>query len=157
MRIRVTALSMVMFAMRLGAQGAGTSADVPDSHRPPPGMCRIWIDGVPADRQPAPTDCATAVRRRPANARVIFGEQPAASASAAQPSPPPAAEQPHGDTKAEAVQPKTEVHPPVPPAARTPTVIVPGAPRPSTAHPHPPAGSPAHVSPKPSGHPQFQH
>jgi hypothetical protein len=36
-------------------------------------MCRIWLDGVPADQQPAPTDCATAVRNRPANARVIFG------------------------------------------------------------------------------------
>ena len=45
------------------------------AHRPPPGMCRIWIDGVPAERQPAPTDCATAIRRRPSNARVIFGEE----------------------------------------------------------------------------------
>lgn len=45
------------------------------AHRPPPGMCRIWIDGVPAERQPAPTDCATAMRRRPSNARVIFGQE----------------------------------------------------------------------------------
>ena len=45
------------------------------AHRPPPGMCRIWIDGVPAERQPAPTDCATAMRRRPSNARVIFGDE----------------------------------------------------------------------------------
>lgn len=44
-------------------------------HRPPPGMCRIWINGVPAERQPAPTDCATAMRRRPSNARVIFGDE----------------------------------------------------------------------------------
>ena len=38
-------------------------------------MCRVWLDGVRADRQPAPTDCATAVRNRPPNARVIFGQQ----------------------------------------------------------------------------------
>jgi hypothetical protein len=46
---------------------------VPESHRPPPGMCRIWIDGVPPTHQPAPTDCATAIRKRPLNARVVFG------------------------------------------------------------------------------------
>jgi hypothetical protein len=37
-------------------------------------MCRIWIDGVPPGQQPAPTDCVTAERRRPANARVIYGD-----------------------------------------------------------------------------------
>jgi hypothetical protein len=37
-------------------------------------MCRIWIDGVPPGQQPAPTDCSTAERRRPANARVIYGD-----------------------------------------------------------------------------------
>lgn len=49
------------------------SNSVPESHRPPPGMCRIWIDGVPPTHQPAPTDCATAIRKRPLNARVVFG------------------------------------------------------------------------------------
>ncbi len=48
---------------------------VPRGYEPPPGMCRIWIDGVPPARQPAPTDCATAIRRKPANARVIFGDR----------------------------------------------------------------------------------
>jgi hypothetical protein len=48
---------------------------VPRGYEPPPGMCRIWIDGVPPARQPAPTDCATAIRRKPPNARVIFGER----------------------------------------------------------------------------------
>lgn len=47
---------------------------VPQGHRPPPGMCRIWLDGVPPGRQPAATDCASAVRNRPANGRVIFGD-----------------------------------------------------------------------------------
>jgi hypothetical protein len=37
-------------------------------------MCRIWIEGVPANQQPAPTDCVTAVRNRPVNGTVIFGD-----------------------------------------------------------------------------------
>ncbi len=56
------------------AQGRGTSKDIPASSRPPAGMCRIWLDGVPAAQQPAPTDCASAVRNRPAKGRVIFGD-----------------------------------------------------------------------------------
>ena len=47
---------------------------VPPAYRPPQGMCRIWIDGVPPDQQPAPTDCVSAVRNRPANGTVIFGD-----------------------------------------------------------------------------------
>jgi len=49
---------------------------VPKGFAPPAGMCRIWITGVPAGQQPAPTDCASAVRNRPANGRVLFGENP---------------------------------------------------------------------------------
>jgi hypothetical protein len=37
-------------------------------------MCRVWLDNVPPAQQPAPTDCATAIRRKPQKARVIFGE-----------------------------------------------------------------------------------
>jgi hypothetical protein len=48
--------------------------DIPPSSRPPAGMCRIWLDDVPAAQQPAPTDCASAVRNRPAKGRVIFGD-----------------------------------------------------------------------------------
>lgn len=48
--------------------------EIPREHRPPQGMCRVWLDGVPPGQQPAPTDCATAVRNRPKNGRVIFGE-----------------------------------------------------------------------------------
>jgi len=62
------------FAISTTALQAQTApSGVPDSHRPPPGMCRIWIDGVPPTHQPAPTDCATAIRKRPMNARVVFG------------------------------------------------------------------------------------
>jgi hypothetical protein len=60
-------------AATLHAQSS--SSGVPESHRPPPGMCRIWIDGVPPAHQPAPTDCATAIRKRPLNARVVFGSE----------------------------------------------------------------------------------
>ena len=49
---------------------------VPPAYRPPAGMCRIWIEGVPASQQPAPTDCVTAVRKRPVNGTVIFGDSP---------------------------------------------------------------------------------
>src|SRR5450755_3532484 len=59
-------------------QAQTAPSGVPDSHRPPPGMCRIWIDGVPPTHQPAPTDCATALRKRPMNARVVFGSEPPA-------------------------------------------------------------------------------
>ncbi|MEO5590157.1 MAG: hypothetical protein ABIS03_11270, partial [Gemmatimonadaceae bacterium] len=46
---------------------------VPPAYRPPAGMCRIWIEGVPPSQQPAPTDCASAVRNRPVNGTVVFG------------------------------------------------------------------------------------
>lgn len=66
---------VVAAAAPLSAQGKGTkSGKIPPGQRPPAGMCRIWLDGVPAGQQPAPTDCATAVRNRPANGRVIFGD-----------------------------------------------------------------------------------
>jgi len=71
---RWVVVMVVAFAAPLGAQVPGAGTTVPDGYRPPPGMCRIWIENVPPDRQPAPTDCATAVRRRPANAKVIFGD-----------------------------------------------------------------------------------
>ena len=53
------------------------SDHIPPGQRPPAGMCRIWIDGVPPGQQPAPTDCQTAVATKPANARVIWGDQSA--------------------------------------------------------------------------------
>ena len=61
----------------LDAQSKGRGdreKDIPAGSRPPAGMCRIWLDNVPAAQQPAPTDCATAVRNRPAKGRVIFGD-----------------------------------------------------------------------------------
>ena len=61
-----------------GAEKSSKSADknesIPKQYMPPAGMCRIWVDNVPAARQPAPTNCETAIRNRPPNARVIFPE-----------------------------------------------------------------------------------
>ena len=73
------ALPIVLVALAtngLEAQDSsrGRPREIPASARPPAGMCRIWLDDVPAAQQPAPTDCATAVRNRPAKGRVIFGD-----------------------------------------------------------------------------------
>ena len=47
---------------------------VPPEYRPPAGMCRIWIEGVQPSQQAAPTDCVTAVKNKPVNGTVIFGD-----------------------------------------------------------------------------------
>jgi hypothetical protein len=60
--------------LRRDAEQRPAEADVPPAHRPPPGMCRVWLNGVPAAQQPAATDCATAIRNRPENGRVLFGD-----------------------------------------------------------------------------------
>src|SRR5687767_6194851 len=71
-------VAVLIGAVALGLPSAveaqGRGKDIPASSRPPAGMCRIWLDDVPASRQPAPTDCASAVRNRPAKGRVIFGD-----------------------------------------------------------------------------------
>ena len=56
------------------AQRQSQTIQVPANLRPPAGMCRIWLDRVPAAQQPAPTSCDAAVRNRPPNGRVIFGD-----------------------------------------------------------------------------------
>lgn len=77
-------LGSVLLALTCTAGSAGVAhaqqpqqrrADsVPKAYRPPPGMCRIWLDKVPPKRQPAPTDCRTAVHDKPTNGKVIFGD-----------------------------------------------------------------------------------
>ncbi len=65
----------LLVAATLQAQRPKSASKVvPPDLRPPAGMCRILLDGVPAGRQPAPTDCASALRNRPAKGRVIFGD-----------------------------------------------------------------------------------
>lgn len=65
-------LVSVSAAAHAGAQNKRT--DVPKGDLPPAGMCRIWIDGVPPGQQPAVTDCPSAVKNRPSNGRVLFGD-----------------------------------------------------------------------------------
>jgi hypothetical protein len=65
--------ALVAISATAEAQLAGRVAAIPSSQQIPAGMCQIWIQGVPANRQPAPTDCNTARRNAPANSRVIYG------------------------------------------------------------------------------------
>jgi hypothetical protein len=76
MILRTTFLALACTAALAGTANAQKRGDedVPKTFRPPPGMCRIWLDRVPAKQQPAPTDCPTAVRNRPPNGRVLFGD-----------------------------------------------------------------------------------
>ena len=67
-------MSVVFGVVFATAAGAQQQAKVPAELIPPKGMCRILIDGVPNNQQPAPTDCRTAVKNRPSNGRVIFGD-----------------------------------------------------------------------------------
>ena len=67
----LAAAAVAMLSAPLAAQEA--QDPIPPEYRPPAGMCRIWLNGVPPSRQPEPTDCPTAVRRVPPNGRVIFG------------------------------------------------------------------------------------
>ena len=50
------------------------SSTVPEAAMPPAGMCRLWLRDVPERQQPAPTDCATAIRTMPRDAMVLFGD-----------------------------------------------------------------------------------
>lgn len=70
----VAAAAPAMAQQRAPKDTAKKAAAIPADARPPKGMCRIWIDGVPAAQQPAATDCPTAVKNLPSNARVIFGD-----------------------------------------------------------------------------------
>jgi hypothetical protein len=75
-RIRIATLAgsaLVLATATLGAQG--NRAGIPQGELPSAGLCRVWIDGVPANRQPRVTDCATARRTAPANSRIIYGNQ----------------------------------------------------------------------------------
>jgi hypothetical protein len=66
----------VCVAASAGAQRppVGQGSEIPAQYRPPRGMCRIWLKDVPPAQQPAPTECAAAVKNVPPNARVIFGD-----------------------------------------------------------------------------------
>ena len=68
------------FAMLVGAgvaeaQGRGNAGRIPPGHLPAAGECRVWIDGVPPGRQPAPTSCSRArYDAQRWGGRVIYGD-----------------------------------------------------------------------------------
>jgi hypothetical protein len=75
MKLRTAFFTLVCSVGLAGtAHAQQRDGDVPKDYRPPKGMCRIWLNDVPAKQQPAPTDCATAVRNRPSNGKVLFGD-----------------------------------------------------------------------------------
>jgi hypothetical protein len=76
MSLRTVILALACTVGLAGTAHAQKKGDdgVPKEYRPPAGMCRIWLDKVPARQQPAPTDCPTAVRNRPPNGKVLFGD-----------------------------------------------------------------------------------
>ncbi len=131
------------------AQEQGKNGDQSATeHRPPPGMCRIWINGVPAERQPAPTDCATAMRRRPSNARVIFGDEVRGTRVPRPPvqqftEPPKFTEQPKSTEPQSNQQPNQQ---PNEPKTNEPRPNEPRQVEPNTNDPHPP---PPRVQPRP--------
>jgi hypothetical protein len=71
-------LVLFLLATPLGAQEKAREAQavpiIPLSALPPAGLCRVWLKDVPASQQPAPTECATAIRHRPRTALVLFGD-----------------------------------------------------------------------------------
>ena len=77
MSLRIAALTALVLGVLVSpaaAQRGQGPNKVPRGHYPPRGMCRIWFDGVPPGRQPAPTDCETAFRRAPDRARIITSD-----------------------------------------------------------------------------------
>jgi hypothetical protein len=64
-----------------------SSTAIPPKYAPPGGMCRVWVQGVPPTQQPAPTQCAKAVRVHSPNSQVVFGPSRSGTVSAAQPHP----------------------------------------------------------------------
>ncbi len=100
-RWRLLLLAVAMFAASGSAEAQGIPRGIPipkfpkvspkqqpaipPAYRPPQGMCRVWIEGVAPDQQPAPTDCVTAIRNRPSNGSVIFGDDPPGRATTRSP------------------------------------------------------------------------
>ena len=64
--IRTFALAAAALAALSAAPAAAQSRRAPSVADDPqlrPATCRVWHRGLPADRQPPPTDCATARRQ----------------------------------------------------------------------------------------------
>jgi hypothetical protein len=51
---------------------AAVALGIPPAHLPPPGECRVWVPGVPPDKQQRTRSCTGVVRAAPANSRILF-------------------------------------------------------------------------------------
>ena len=79
--MRKAAFALIILAAVTGtseAQGRGranSAQGIPPGQMPRAGECRVWYDGRPPGRQPAPTNCdqAERVASRTRDARVIYG------------------------------------------------------------------------------------
>ena len=70
----IIALTLAIAAPLVPARAQGHGHDrEPSGQLPPAGQCRIWFDGRPSGHQPLPTDCQTAFRDVPPDARVLVG------------------------------------------------------------------------------------
>src|SRR5688572_22749850 len=80
MKNAAVALALIgLMASPLAAQsrrGRDGGQRIPPGHMPPPGMCRVWYEGVPPGRQPSPMNCrdAETIASRGSGARVIYGD-----------------------------------------------------------------------------------
>jgi hypothetical protein len=151
---------------------AQLEASVPTRYAPPAGMCRVWVGGVPPERQPAPTECAKAVRVRSPNSHIVFGKpRPAIlEGSGGAPSNQPGVAmgtrgdgpagdhgQPPGDRRVVAPGTTAPTHPAVgaesgsPPSGTPTTKPAPSSERAPSSHspPHPHASSPPNVTVRP--------
>lgn len=68
----VVALTIAAPFAAVRAQGHSHDG-VPPGREPPRGQCRIWFEGRSPGHQPLPTDCQTAFRDAPPDARVLVG------------------------------------------------------------------------------------
>jgi hypothetical protein len=109
----------VLQAQQGGSSGGGGAISIPAAYMPPPGMCRLWVPGVAANRQPAITTCAVAVRNRAGDAQVIYGRDTTTK--------PPTKATPPDSGKTLPVK----IPPKVIPPPRTDTLQAPGVLRPS--------------------------
>ncbi|MDQ6718604.1 MAG: hypothetical protein M3Z17_09705, partial [Gemmatimonadota bacterium] len=72
--LKLAAVLVAVTATSASAQGRGRNeGGVPPGMRPPAGMCRVWVNGVPPGQQSGVTDCATAQAQVRANSRIIYG------------------------------------------------------------------------------------
>lgn len=47
---------------------------VPPGHYPPKGMCRVWYEGRPPGKQPAPVKCSSLRGKVPSDAFVLYND-----------------------------------------------------------------------------------